>query len=398
MKLKIVSGVMLALLLIAMLPLAFNIQPTKAESTTIIVPDDYEKIQWAIGNANDGDTIFVCNGTYSENVFVSKAITLIGESKEGTIIDGGGVGTTVEVHVNNVTIRGFTIVNSNIPLCSGIEIDESNYVNITNNIITNNNGYGVKIYGSSYFNIVSDNIITNNQVVGILIYDPDGKAGWNVIKANTITNNNGNGIVLTESHTNTLEDNVMANQGTGISFTHAANNTIKNNLIANNQKGISLWGYHTSGNFFFHNNFINNTHQASGEYISFNAWDDGYPSGGNYWSDYISVDAKSGSYQNLTSGDGIWDHPYVIDENNQDNYPLVSPYWYWSNPIIGDLNKDMVVDIDDVMIPALAFGSRPWWDIWNPIADLNGDELVDIDDVVLVAIHFGDYHTPWPLP
>jgi len=298
-------------------------------SVIIKVPGDYPTIQEAINAASDGDTIFVCNGTYYENVFVSKAITLIGESKEGTIIDGGGVRTTVEVHVNNVTITGFTIENSNIPLSSGIEIYNSNYVNIIDNIITNNNGYGVEIYGSSYLNTVSDNIITNNQVVGILIYDPNGKAGWNVVKANRIINNSGSGIVLTESHTNTLEANVVTSQGTGIFLNLAANNTIKNNLIANNQKGIYLWGYPTLGNSFFHNNFINNTYQAYGEYISSNSWDDGYPSGGNYWSDYNGTDANH---------DGIGDTPYIINGTNQDRYPLMSP---WTSLPVHNINTGL---------------------------------------------------------
>jgi len=80
-----------------------------------------------------------------------------------------------------------------------------------------------------------------------------------------------------------------------------------------------------------------------------------------------------------------------IDENNQDNYPLVSPYWYWSNPIIGDINKNTIVDIDDIIVGALAFGSYPEHPRWNPIADLTKDEIVDIDDVMLVAIHFGEH-------
>jgi len=48
-----------------------------------------------------------------------------------------------------------------------------------------------------------------------------------------------------------------------------------------------------------------------------NIWDDGYPSGGNYWSDYAGVDAD---------GDGIGDTPYIIDDNNIDHYPLMDPF------------------------------------------------------------------------
>ena len=57
-----------------------------------------------------------------------------------------------------------------------------------------------------------------------------------------------------------------------------------------------------------------------------NFWDDGYPSGGNYWSDYTGVDLFSGSYQNETGSDGIGDAPYIIDENNVDRYPLMGPF------------------------------------------------------------------------
>jgi hypothetical protein len=64
-----------------------------------------------------------------------------------------------------------------------------------------------------------------------------------------------------------------------------------------------------------------------------NVWDDGYPSGGNYWSDYTGVDLYSGPYQNETSSDGIGDTPYDIDENNVDHYPLMKP-WTPKPPVI----------------------------------------------------------------
>jgi len=52
---------------------------------------------------------------------------------------------------------------------------------------------------------------------------------------------------------------------------------------------------------------------------STNVWDGGYPSGGNYWSDFQSKYPDAAELE----GANIWNTPYVIDDNNQDNYPLV---------------------------------------------------------------------------
>jgi hypothetical protein len=56
-------------------------------------------------------------------------------------------------------------------------------------------------------------------------------------------------------------------------------------------------------------------------------WDNGYPSGGNYWSDYTGTDLYSGPYQNETGSDGIGDTSYDIDVNNRDNYPLMGMFY-----------------------------------------------------------------------
>jgi len=102
----------------------------------------------------------------------------------------------------------------------------------------------------------------------------------------------------------------------------SSNNTINGNNITNNGVGILVY-VSSFDNAIYHNNFIGNTQQVliatSGQA---NFWDDGYPSGGNYWSDCED------RYPNAEEIDdsGIWDTPYVIDENNQDNYPLVPEF------------------------------------------------------------------------
>ena len=77
-------------------------------------------------------------------------------------------------------------------------------------------------------------------------------------------------------------------------------------------------------NTIYHNNFINNKVQAynSVNSLPINTWDNGYPSGGNYWSDYHT------KYPNAAEiGDSkIGNTAYVIDSKNQDRYPLMEPF------------------------------------------------------------------------
>jgi hypothetical protein len=89
-----------------------------------------------------------------------------------------------------------------------------------------------------------------------------------------------------------------------------------------------------SNNSIYHNNFLDhNLRFDTIEEVYVGAWDDCYPSGGNYWSDYTGTDLYSGVYQNETGSDGIGDTPYVIDENNVDHYPLMHP-WAPTQPVV----------------------------------------------------------------
>ncbi|HID25329.1 MAG TPA: hypothetical protein EYP23_02545, partial [Thermoplasmata archaeon] len=79
-------------------------------------PNNYTKIQDAIDNASSGDTVFVYDDSspYHENLFVNKTISLVGEDKNTTIIDGKKQGDVVYVSADSVNITGFTIRNSSI--------------------------------------------------------------------------------------------------------------------------------------------------------------------------------------------------------------------------------------------------------------------------------------------
>jgi parallel beta-helix repeat protein len=99
-------------------------------------------------------------------------------------------------------------------------------------------------------------------------------------------------------------------------------NILDNNLL-NNDYG--MWVTASSNNIFYHNNFINNVWMPLIDDSTNNTWDNGYPSGGNFWSDYNGTDLN---------GDGIGDVAYIIDANNKDRYPLIFPIvWNYSNPV-----------------------------------------------------------------
>ena len=198
---------------------------------------------------------------------------------------------------------------------------------IFENDITENNNDGIGV-GSSSNNTISRNNITANKWHGISLSESSN----NILDRNSITNNSQDGTLLClESSNNTLVGNNITNNLYGISLTESSNNSIHgNDIIANNQYGIQLSV--SSENKIYQNDFINNTRQVydwSWKYPvppSINVWDDGYPSGGNYWSNYTGTDLYSGSYQNETSSDGIGDAPYSIDVNNTDNCPLMGMF------------------------------------------------------------------------
>jgi len=301
---------------------------------TINVPDDYLTIQEAINAALHGDIINVSSGIYYENIIVDKTLTLFGENASTTIIDGNSASNVVELQANNVEINGFTIQNGT----TGVYIDAWSNNRIIGNIIIN-----IKIIGNegvsgmfSSDNEIVNNTITSNYAIILALYSerniisnntiistPEGInlvfcASYNNITGNTIRNSTGpwdaSAIYLgLGANDNNIINNTVSNSTRGVWVGEQCvdQNCVGNTLI-NNTVGIQI--KEASGSTFYHNNFINNTQQVDTD-NSINAWDDG--SEGNFWSDYDGTDADQ---------DGIGDTPYVIDENNQDNYPLMAPW------------------------------------------------------------------------
>ena len=215
--------------------------------------------------------------------------------------------SSTSISANNITSSG----RDGIDLVSSSSNDSISGNNITNN------DRGIYLGSSSSDSIVENNITANNGDYGIDL----SSSSNNSISRNNIAANNPGGIYLSSSSSNNMSGNNVTNNGDGIDLEYSSSSDIDgNNITANNDLGITLGS--SSNNSIYHNNLVNNTHQAYESNSSMNTWDDGYPAGGNYWSDYLT------RYPDASEIDssGIGNTSYVIDSNNTDHYPLMHPY------------------------------------------------------------------------
>lgn len=294
---KTVSGTMLTLLLIGVLFWAFNIQPVKASGFVYIRANG--RIDPPTTSIRSFDNVTY---TFTDNIY-----GWITVERDNIIVDGAQH-TLQGTYSESLDSSQLSWIWLPLP---GIFLPEIENVTVRNTQIKNF-GHGIALWRSSNCTISGNNITKNEY--GIVNEDSSD----NIISGNNIT----------------------ANYRCSIGMWSSFNNTISGNKIANEDFGISLaYCFHNS---IYHNSFIGNTRQVrirEANYGQF--WDDGYPSGGNYWSDYVGVDLHHGPYQNETGSDGIGDTPYFIGEDNQDNYPLMKP---WSP--IKTVNATIDIDPD----------------------------------------------------
>jgi parallel beta-helix repeat protein len=227
-------------------------------------------------------------------------------------------------------------IHNNTP--KSIKLTSSNYNRIAANTIVDS-GVCIMLYGSSRYNEICGNILLNSSTspeatalfnsgrntVGIRLGDvQQGGCQYNNIYMNTIINHIV-GIECDISSNNSIYGNYIADSNVGISLSGSYQNRIYQNNITECGWAVSIRG---SNNAFYHNNFVENSQQVSirhtylftsdiiTEYSTNNTFDLGYPLGGNFWSDYNGTD---------NNVDGVGDTPYIINEDNQDNYPLMEP-------------------------------------------------------------------------
>ncbi len=234
----------IARLLITMMVLVIALQalPTiKAETFTVDDDGgwaDHSSIQDAINASSDGDTIYVFNGTYLENVLVNKSLSLIGNGSSNTIVNATGSGITLNITADNVNLSHLQITGSGSAyLDSGILLTSVENCTIVNCNISWNGGDGIFLNSSSNFNTVEYNLIGSNTDSGIFQKGSNN----NSISNNVVTHNNVGIYLKRDSNTTVIENNSVSSNYFGIYLDASTYNTIKdNNASANSDLGIKL--------------------------------------------------------------------------------------------------------------------------------------------------------------
>jgi parallel beta-helix repeat protein len=268
--------------------------PSSGSTTLIVISNasvyysaNFSSVQDAIDAATPGSNVIVAPGTYHGCLILNKTLTIIGErDTPGWGGGGSGIYLTVLSGASGSIVTGVQITSYD----EGILVYAGN----------------CRIYGNSMSSMGEAGIVLEgSNATGNIIYDNSFQ--------DTPTPIN----LTASAGGNSVYDNIISSQATVTLSVGANGNSIYQNAISGSSIVLNMTN--SQGNTLYHNDFF-----ASVQIVAAgtNTWDNGYPSGGNYWSDYQT------KYPGATQNDSlsIWNMAYVIDSNNKDNYPLMKPY------------------------------------------------------------------------
>jgi len=268
---------------------------------------------------------------------------------ENTRIEAFSYGIFVDSGSNH-EICGNNIANT----VDAIFLQSSSNDSISGNNIATNSGWGVVFFDSHNETLTRNNITGNHDGVWLAPSSNDE------ISENNIANNTGDGIALhsvyyngtfnSSSSNNINRNDIKYNGVDGIKLLANSNhNTISANNLIENQLAIEV--NYSTHNTIYNNNFMSNTKQVLCN-SSLNTWDNGYPFGGNHWSNYNGTDDND---------DGLGDMQYFIDAGNIDNYPLMGMFYEFNITYFTPALVSHDCDVDVISNSSVSDFAAPIW-------------------------------------
>ena len=359
-------------------------------------PADYSTIQAAVDNASSGDTIIVKPGIYTENINITKNnLTIISQSgePEDTRVTANATNEAVFnlSNLNNISISGFRITGASSIGGCGIYLTNSEYSNISNNIMDSNrrgiclensrnnfiinnnassngatsshNGEGIYLTGSDFNNISNNNINSNRW--GIYLFNSSN----NILTNNTVSSNGGtssyggtkSGFALSySSNNNSLYNNTASSSSnggissyggtkSGFALSYSSNNnSLYNNTASSNTGNGFILDVDSVNNSLFNNTVSSNTESGFVLFASNNSLRNNTVSNNS-----IGIDLNSSSEYNIISGNNIFENKfsglYISQEsgnntifnncfNNTNNTEINNPNNTWNISKTAGLN------------------------------------------------------------
>jgi parallel beta-helix repeat protein len=264
-------GILLAFLLATVVPMAVQ----KANATTLAStlqgkvlhvggsgPGNYTRIQDAVNDSSDGDTVYVYDDSspYHEHLVVQHSVTLLGENETTTEINGSGLDTaldTVNITGTHVTLSGFRITSNHGYYYQAAVKVTGAYAIISNCTVSRNGWVGIYLYGSGHCQLrdctLSGNLVAvylvgsrsntirnctcSDNSDAITLYDSSDN---NQLINCTCTNNGFDNIHIQQSSGNHLIDCVCENGYDGISLAYAPGTSMHRNTMTNNYANFGI--------------------------------------------------------------------------------------------------------------------------------------------------------------
>jgi hypothetical protein len=293
-------------------------------------------IQHAIDNATAGDTICVKDGTYNENVDVTKShLTIRSENGPSVTTVSGSLNPNKHVFditdQTDVTLEGFEIRDAHgaSQSVAGIYMNKACECNISGNIVTNisatgtyNDAYGIWLYSSSdnsFHTTTVYNLSAYDDAYGIYLYSSSDNSFGTSTVYNFDANDNAYGIRLYYSSDNSFGTTTVYNLSSatddviGIALASFSDNnsfhtsTTVYNLDANSEAYGILLSYSSDNSF--HTTTVYNLDantDANGIYLyysSHNSFNSGSISDLNaptWWDFYSDASSHGNSAEDIT--------------------------------------------------------------------------------------------------
>ncbi|MFF7213748.1 PQQ-binding-like beta-propeller repeat protein [Streptomyces sp. NPDC008238] len=225
----------------------------------------FTSVNAAVKAVAGGGRVVVCNGTFHENVAVTKPLAL--EARSNVTIDATGLINGIEISAPDVTVTGFTVKNA---VGEGILVNSVKNATIANTIVSGNNtgtgpnavanaytscgtpaepgdcGGGIHLLGSSHATVLAGTVSGNGA--GIVVSDETGPATGNTFSGNSVHGNaSGSGFTLVSRNGAAAPGGVRATDAGGVFGNGITGNNVFDNGLGTGGGGVTLASAVTGG-------------------------------------------------------------------------------------------------------------------------------------------------------